>query len=205
MEELKQHRVLLSFIAILVFIKFVVIPVLDWQETVIIDIQNKERKLEKASQLIKRSGSFQEDRKLISAQLKEAEQLFFSLQVDSDFKLTQQKYLEQLMATHNLNVENFGWQTSSVNDSMLLKKYQVQVRFSGNITDLVNFIISLDQHSKRYEVTNFNFSFPPGSSNIRNGRLSINFYMDQSDKEVKIGELAKSRIRSTQAVMLGIG
>ena len=182
MQELKKYQGLLSVLVVLLVAKFVVVPVFDWQESLYQENQANQKKLLKVKRLIEEQDQLLARDTLVSGALDGAEKLIFKVESEAEFKLTQQQFLEELLAKHNLRAENFGWQSGILLDEVNIKQLQLQLRFSGSIVDLVNFVAALEQLEQRYHVVNFNVNFSKGSTFFRGGRLALSVYINNDDQ-----------------------
>lgn len=185
MSELKQHAWLLSIVAILVIAKFFVIPIFDWQNTVLSEITLLEKKQDKISNVLKQQDDNIRANEQLSLIITQVEQLFFPFQTEAAFKLEQQKLLESLLSKHNLASENIGWQATSRVDLLDVIRYTIQIRFTGQSTDIIEFIAALETNKQRIEVVDFNLTLK-GQQAKKLGRMNamitLSFYVNRHEK-----------------------
>jgi hypothetical protein len=186
MSELKQHAWLLFLIAILVIAKFFVIPIFDWQNAVLSEITLLEKKQNKISNVLEQQDDNAKANAQLSLILTEVEQLFFPSQTEAIFKLEQQKVLESLLNKHNLNSENIGWQATNRIDLLDVIRYSIQIRFTGQSTDTIEFITALEANKQRIEVVDFNLTLK-GQRAQKLGRMNASvtlfFYVNSHEKQ----------------------
>lgn len=181
MNELKKYKLLLSLLTILVFAKFIIVPIFLWQEQLVHENRSKEKKLIKITNVLTTTDKVDTFNQTLANLLAQAEKLFFPHQSDSDFKLNQQQMLEGLFNKYNLRTNNFGWQTSTELKKEGLKRYQVNIRFDGNFVDIIAMYTNLESLTPWLEIDNFNISTKGQQKNalgyIKGGRVTVNLYM----------------------------
>lgn len=186
MAELKKYALLLSFVVVLLIAKFLVVPIIEWQNAMVAEIRLFEKKQHKISSVLKNNAYNKQLNKDLNAELEKINQLFYPFQTDAAFKLAQQKEIEALLAKHKLILENIGWKVSSVFAAVSVIQYPVKIAINGKSTDIINFIGELDKYEKYIEVVNFNLSFQ-GQNNQQLGRLtgnlSLNLFANQLPAE----------------------
>lgn len=186
MTELKKHGLLLSLLAILLLAKFLLIPVIEWQDTITSDIQLLEKKSQKVDRVIAGESNTNKINLLLSEEVAKGNKLFFSHQTQSKFKLGQQKLIESLLDEYQIKSQNIGWQTPSELASLQVIRHPLQLRFSGKTLDVIKFIASVEKSQEKIEVSDFNLSLKRQSENSLgqcDGRLTLNFYVNSSAKK----------------------
>jgi Tfp pilus assembly protein PilO len=171
MAELQKYRLLLSVIAILLAIKFVVIPIFSWQATQLADLQQLEKRQNKIAKVLKQQNSNSQLNAALSVQLNHAKPLFFSYQLETAFKLSQQKKIEALLTKHELKSQNIGWQTSTRLTELGMVRYPIKVSVSGKGSNIIEFITAIETNSQYIKVDEFNLSFK-GQRDKSLGRIS---------------------------------
>jgi len=181
MKELKKHTLSLVMISLLVVIKFILIPVFEWQDGLVSNIQNKNKRLTKINNVLSNNIKTTEDNSQLSENLVKAESFFFPSQSESSFKLAQQQAFEKLMGKHNVKSSNVGWQTTTIINDMELKRYQVNIRFEGALFDVIAMYTELEGLSPWLEIENFNIPMNNKKNDslgyIKGGRVAVNLYM----------------------------
>ncbi|MDT0602811.1 GspMb/PilO family protein [Thalassotalea castellviae] len=184
MTELKQHTGLLILLALLFALKFIVVPIFDWQDNQLLNIVNQEKKLAKVSHVLAKEGLFDDKNKVLAEKLQSAERLVFAYQPEAEFKLNRQQQIEQLLDKHNISSLNIGWQTATPLSEFNMIKYQLQVSFNGSFINIVKMFTELESSEPWLQIDDFNISTRsnqlgiPGSS--KNARLKINVYMNMA-------------------------
>jgi len=159
MGELKQHTLLLAFLALLLFAKFIIVPIYTWQDQQLADIGLLEKKQAKISAVLNAQNKVAQLNKELDTALKQTENLIFPYQKDANFKLNQQKMLETLLEQFNLTVQHVGWQVARSNKNALFISYPILIRFSGKTDQVVQFLAAAEMNTQRIEVNALNFTF----------------------------------------------
>jgi Tfp pilus assembly protein PilO len=185
MQELKQHAWLLSLVALLVIAKFIIMPIFTWQDALLADIGVLTTKQKKISKVLANQHSNKQLGEKLLTTLKPVDGLFFPFQSDTRFKLSQQKMLEELLAEHNLNVGNVGWQVTTDLDMLGVTRYPISIRFTGKTADTINFIAAIERNSRHIEISKLNLTLKgqrgEGIGRI-NGNVTLRLFMEQSAK-----------------------
>jgi Tfp pilus assembly protein PilO len=188
MAELQKHSILLLLIALLVAFKFVVVPIFSWQATQLVALQGLEQKQNKISQLLKQQNSNSQVNTALTAAISLAKPLFFPEQPETDFKLTQQKVLEALLAKHDVKSQNIGWQTSTRLADLDLVRYPIKLSVIGKGSNIIEFITAIESKGQYIKVHDFNLSFKgQGSKKLGRvtGAITLHLFVaGQSDRQV---------------------
>ncbi len=140
MKELKEKAGLLSIMAALFVVKFVLVPVLEWQNDTLANISALEKRLYKINKVLADEKESAGNNTLLNAELQKIDQIFIPYQSEANLKLTQQKKIEDLIKEYNINLSNIGWQTITDIPELSIKRYSLQVVFAGKAESAVNFI-----------------------------------------------------------------
>ena len=185
METLKQYSVLLSLLALLLVLKLVVVPVLDWQEAQLTEIRQLERKQSRVDNLFDRLDEDSQLSRQLDTYLEKAETLFFPMQSASAFKLRQQKWVEQLVGKHQLQLKNIGWEKSVVIDSVQLERFQLKLTYSGKSENVLALHKDLESQPHWMVLDQINYNFK-GQNQERLGqitaRVTLHFFVNQQEQ-----------------------
>lgn len=193
MAELKKHTFLLSIIALLLIIKIIIVPVFEWQNELITDIVLLVKKQNKIENVLSQYEKNKKQNELLSMELSKTQQLLFPNQSETDFKLTQQKMLEALLAKHNMKSQNMGWQTYSVLSELSATRYPIKMNITGKHSNLINFVSDIENNKPLIELNSFNVSFK-GQREQNLGRitasLTLYLYADvNTEQAIKVTSL----------------
>jgi len=187
MQELKQHAWLLSLVVLLVIAKFIIMPIFIWQDALLADIRVLTTKQQKISKVLANQHNNQQLAEQLLTSLKPVDALFFPYQSETRFKLSQQKMLEALLAEHNLNVGNVGWQVTTAFEQLNVTRYPINIRFTGKTADTIKFIAAIESNSRHIEISKLNLTLKGqrGEKIGRiNGNITLRLFMEQSPKVV---------------------
>lgn len=186
--DLKKNAFLLCCLAILLFAKFVYVPLIEWQDSTLSEVAQKEKRLVKVSQLLEDEKKLLVSLENVESQLNQFTPLFLDYSPEAEIRLSQQQRLEGLFRKHQIKPTNFGWQSSTQLDEVSLTKYRVQVRFDGLLVNVVSFLLELEASKPWYEIDNFYFSGRGITQSslgfISGGRIVINLYVSQQGHEI---------------------
>jgi hypothetical protein len=184
MAEIKKHALLLSLLALLIVLKFVVVPIFDWQDQLILNIESQQKQATRMTKVLTDDDDQNTNRQALATELEKIERLFFSYRSDAAFKLEQQQAFEQLLEKHQLRSSNIGWQAETELQGAALKRYQMKIKFSGLFVDAVAMFIELESTLPWSEIEDFNISTrgtqKDNLGSIRSGNLTINLFMHNS-------------------------
>lgn len=186
MELLKRQPILLSLLVILLSCRFIVVPIIDWQNQSLEQTQGLQKKQQKTEIAIHREADNQEQLQVLEKQNIDFQALFFIATSETKFKLERQQWLEALLAKHNLKGTNIGWSNSSNVINTEVIKHSLQLRLEGNASDLPKFQYEIESTEQWIEINNFTVFFRK-QINLNLGRIrasyQINFYQLTTDIE----------------------
>jgi len=182
MESIKQYALALSFIALLILVKFVVVPVYQWQQETISSNDSLELRLTKSSYALNNKDEMKAALAKTSEKLSKIKSVLFNYQTKSKFQLAQQKKLELLFERHNIDISKVTWQLAVPLPTWQIIRYEVRFDIQGQVADLQKLQVTLDSQSKWYNNDNFNFRLDTRRDNNlgkASGRLSLKLYMQE--------------------------
>jgi hypothetical protein len=189
MAELKKHAVLLILLAILLLVKVVIVPIFDWQDIMITDIKAQQKKLAKTEGVLGKENKLATFNQQISEQLNNIDKLFYPYQTESSFKLAQQKHFESLISEYKLKVRSFSWQAASQNKEIQSIRYQVQLRVSGDINNMIDFITAIETQGTYVDVNRLDISIKSQNEKslgtTKNARITLRFYVNEKTEQKK--------------------
>ncbi|MGM0906961.1 MAG: hypothetical protein ACQEVQ_10570 [Pseudomonadota bacterium] len=165
-----QKKALLWVVAILLGIRFVLVPLMDYQNQLKENISLESRQLERALALLnnEQQGVSAEQ---ANADLKELESRLPLHESVNQFRLSMQQQLEQLAKKQQANIQVFDWLTHSTAQDGYLQTHQGQIEIEGAITDIARF--QLDALSQWYSVQWIEFSIRPMRGTSQRGELRV--------------------------------
>lgn len=136
---------LIFILVALIVLRFAVLPLVDWQQSRISDIQSKQVQLGKTIDLINRQSDYQQLALKLKAEKDKLAPLFY---VDDDnAKLQIQKDIEQMFSDHSVPIERFNWVLDDRADSGL-RTLRVLVGFKGQLDAVMKVLLDVSKHNK---------------------------------------------------------
>jgi len=159
MTELKKHALPLTIIVLLLIAKMIIVPIFDWQNALVAEITLLEKRQNKITHVLGKHSHNEQENNELTIELDKLTTIFFPLQTEADFKLTQQKMLESIMAKHTLKSQNIGWQTAKILPEISAIRYPIKMSIEGKHINLINFISDIETSTQHLEIIDFNVSF----------------------------------------------
>ena len=113
--------------------------------------------------------------------------IFNKENLDSKFKLVQQKWLESIMESHNVSIKNISWELVSSLESPDVKRFQLKVNFSGRVNDLRGIVQALESQTPLVYVAGLVVNIKNQSKSYlgnANGDITLHFFM-KNNRNVK--------------------
>ena len=146
MEDKLLNRDGLIFILIaLIALRFGVLPLVDWQQSKIADIQSKQVQLVKTFGLVNSRSDYQQLALKLQSEKGNLAPLFYEDADDSRLQI--QKDIEQVFSVHNLTIERFNWVLDDRADSGL-RTLRVLVGFDGQLDGVMKTLLDISAHKK---------------------------------------------------------
>lgn len=145
MQPQNKRKLMLGVLAVLLLTRFIFVPIFDWQQEQIDQIEEKEQRLVKTNNIITRLPQVE----LALAQLKESNQKqetrYFKQPLSNTFKLQLQQNAEKLFAEYELKVTNFNW-VAEIPDK--ITQARAKISFEGATKDFAKLQLEIAQRSK---------------------------------------------------------
>lgn len=203
MRELKKHSIALGLITLLLVLKFIFVPLIQWQDIQINTVAMLERKIEKVESLLLADNLLNEQHFVLSSALSNLEREIFFYQDESAFQLKQQKIVESNLSKSALKVSSIGWQTTVVLRKLPLLQFSLEYRVSGKTNKMVEYLIQLKGQDITPDVQALNFSFRnqnKGTLGSISARIRVTYYMFNSSYNPYIEKLSTSQSTIEQKV-----
>lgn len=186
MSFLRNHPFLSILLIILLSLKFIIVPVFQWQETLIWDVFQSNKRLVKSQNAIEKIGENQTQKKLLESSDLSLASLFYPQQNEPDFKLAQQQWLEKLVSQHNLKLTNIGWLNSATLLDKPVTKHSLSLNVEGETFALPSFHLALMNNSQWLDITSFSLNLTGQNVNSLGrfkGTMEIVFYQLNTTEE----------------------
>lgn len=159
LQELRRHKLALSVIAVLVVIKFLLVPLMEWQEQKVSEIALLESKQNRMQQIFSNQQQLESYQLRLQQRLQEAQRYFLPLKDDSAFQLEQQKWLEARVNEHELKLSNIGWSPKLDMPELNAAVFRAQLSLEGRTLDVINFLQHLHSQSHYIEVRDMTINY----------------------------------------------
>jgi len=182
METFKQHPRLLTLLAVLVVLRFILVPVLEWQESKIATISQLEKRLFKAERAIKTRAVNEQGVSSLLPYQQQVRALFYPAEAENTFKLARQQWLENLLAKHKVQAVNLGWQGSGQVAGLPLLKHKLELQFTAAMVDFPAFHLALQASPKLLEIDSLTLTLKGQRKNKlgrASGKMTMLFYQQQ--------------------------
>lgn len=175
-----KHQLAIGALAILMMLKFAVVPLFDWQNRQLGSIANLQKRVSKSQNVIAHQSQISKSQQQISGQLKAINSLFIPYKAEGEFKLAMQQQLEQTVARNQLQITSSNWLPSILVANGQLMRHQLRLSIKGNMLDFTNLITELESATPKAELKTFNINIK-GQNSERlggvSGTLELAFYM----------------------------
>lgn len=155
MNEIKKYAVLLIALSVLVVVKFVYVPIIDWQNDLYLQIKQQENKLNKINKVLSQKESVIQANALLETLLTKTTSIFFLQSEEAKFQLKQQKMLESLFEKYNLKSTKFAWKRTQKLTALTVQHYKLQISLKGRTNKLVQLMSVIESHTPYIEISDF--------------------------------------------------
>lgn len=157
--EFKHHPIKVGLLLSLLLIKFIVLPVFDWQNEQILILHQSQIKLSKTQAILAKESQMKNLIEQISKNIEPIERAFFNAPNELAFKLNLQQQIESTLSRFNLEQKNFSWLNKTHNADLSLTAQAFEVRLTGDSYQLVHLISELEAQDKLFQLLQFNVDF----------------------------------------------
>ena len=145
MDRSFSQKNLLLVLGVLVTVKFMLLPLLEWQHLELQELKAKIYKLQKMDHIIENAPKNEEQLRELAAKIDTLSPYFYS---NSDkVKLEIQDDIEKIFSSNNVAIERFSW-ISGASISEEIVPLRVLVGFMGETRDVFRALILISNHSR---------------------------------------------------------
>jgi cell division protein FtsB len=151
-----NNRNLIILLAILLVMRFIVVPIFDWQTQTLSTTQSLQDKLDKSVAYISELPSLHQYRQALSAEVQKRQAAREYVSDISRYQLDKFRQFESLMQKHHLEIKSSNW-----SDAIKTAKgvtLQLRLQFSGSMKDFIAFHLALDSLSNTLSLNNLNLT-----------------------------------------------
>ncbi|WP_165724812.1 GspMb/PilO family protein [Pseudoalteromonas sp. SA25] len=184
MFDMKQpkQQIALGVLALLIVLKFIVVPLFDWQNEQLANLANLQKRVSKSQNVIANQTQITQSQQRISAQLKAINSLFINYKPEDEFKLAMQQQIEKTVANQQLQINTSNWLPSILVANKQLMRHQLRLSIKGKMLDFTKLITELESVTPKAELKTFNIN-SKGQNAEQLGRvdgiIELAFYMQQ--------------------------
>lgn len=153
MNDLREKAPLLLVLIALVAVKFIIVPIIEWQDEKLVEIQTKERQLSKTISVIDREPLVNDALALVKNRTSKQLNFYYAEPSMDAFKLVAQQNIESVFLKQELKVTNFNWTNEIEGD---ISEVRAKVSFEGRTKDLASLQLELALFDKLINVPQFN-------------------------------------------------
>lgn len=149
MQPQNKRKLMLSVLAVLLIVRFVVVPIFDWQQQQIAQIASQSKKLAKVNRVIDRLPQISQALQNLQQSNQALQSHYYKSASLQAFKLQGQQQIERLFKVHNLQVKNFNWVTDIPGT---ITQLRARISFSGKTKDLAMLQLALARQTKLLDI-----------------------------------------------------
>jgi hypothetical protein len=179
MELFKRQPLLVGLLFLLLSIRFVIVPIIDWQNQSLEQIKSLQKKQQKTQVAIDREADNQMQLQNLESQKVAFNRLFFAAGNEAKFKLERQQWLEALLARHKLKVVNIGWMNSAKMQNVDVFKHSLQFGFEGHGTNIPAFQSEIEDSKEWIQLVSLSISMSKQNKlelGQARGNYQLNFF-----------------------------
>ncbi|QFU23448.1 hypothetical protein FM038_015570 [Shewanella eurypsychrophilus] len=169
MELLSNRKNLLLIMAALASIRFIIVPLFDWQGQQVDEMRSLQSRLDKGQYLVSQSGYLAEVKQKLELAVSKQQAIFFDASNKNNTQLKQLQKIEKLIADNNLKVRNSRWLGQQDHDAYV--EYRLEIGITGDLADFIQFTAAVEllPNPRRFAQWQVNIS---GMSKTSIGRLT---------------------------------
>lgn len=154
MSLLSNKPLMLTLIGLLLAIKFVLQPIVEWQNKKVDDIFLLERQLNKGLGLIQNEEILKSQLSQVSERLKALTKTVLGRDENvAAYQLRVQKQIEELMEKHDIVARNVNWLSPQIDGYS--EEHKIEMNLSGQSKDFVLFLLDIEQTTPKMAVVEF--------------------------------------------------
>ena len=137
---MKHKTLLLSVLGVLLLVRFVLLPVYEWQQGQVTELANTLERLNDVDALLDLEDEIQSQRRALKTIEGNLQDMFFDIETQN--KTSIQKKVEELFSQYNVEIETITWVFEHSHDYNI-NEYWLEVAIKGDLKDVVKFNASL--------------------------------------------------------------
>lgn len=149
---MKNKPLLLGALAVLFLLKFVVVPVIEWQDEAITETKNLQSKIDKSQSYIKDLPNLLKYKEELDLSLSKTKEMIERYNDASRYQISKQRQFEALFKEHQLTMSSSNWRDVVKTDNG--STFQLQVQFNGMLNDFIAFQMQVNAMRPSVTITN---------------------------------------------------
>ena len=154
MQPRNNRKIMIAVLVALLLMRFLVVPVFDWQAGKIAIITSNENQLSKSKQVITRIPLIKSELEIIQLSNAQLKSRYFNESSLNDFKLQLQQQIELLFSQHNMQIKNFNWVAEIPGD---VTEERASIVFDGSLKDVTLLQLAIARLPKLFNIGQWSF------------------------------------------------
>lgn len=183
MNKNRQYQ-LLFLASCLLFVKFVFLPVIEWQNSLVDEIALNEKRLSAGLDAIKYSDDYELKALQLQQKISNNASGLYSYLGANAFQLEQQTAFENLATEHDVSVDSASWSPMQTLDSGVLE-HRLDVTLVGETEDIIKLQAAAElKHTSVMAFSEYNFVITRHllfSLGTVRGQATISFFMEPEE------------------------
>lgn len=171
-------RELLIVMAILIGVRWLIVPVFDWQEQQLLQKQLLEKRVSRVTELLLNDSNYEGLFVAADVASERARATLLEVNDEASFKLEQQVLIERIINSYDLVVSNFGWNPEIVEEDFEVRIYPAVIRLEGSSYKIMMAMLEIEALDKAVLIGDFDLRIFNQSSDTMgraNARVVIQF------------------------------
>ncbi|MFC0117842.1 hypothetical protein ACFFK7_07900 [Pseudoalteromonas xiamenensis] len=181
-QELSKNALPLLIIFALASLKFIVVPLVQWQDTELSETQQLQSRLSKSQRVLENQTLNTDLHDRLTPELARFADIVYRYDLESNFQLARQQEFDSLAAEHKVTLNSVAWENVKPLKELNLIRHSVEVRVEANGFDVLKFIAVLNEKPK-LTITEFNLDIAGqgDSLGLYRGTLKLALYQEAND------------------------
>ena len=156
-EELKKYQLSLWVIGILILMRFIILPIFDWQNEQLVEIELLQGQRSRIDNVLGNRQKIEALDVEVTSILEQSGSLFLASTDAASFQLERQQWVEDTTNLFNLKIAHVGWNPRLTIPDMKLVGHVMLLNIEGNTVDTIRFIQTLQAQPNLIEIQTFGF------------------------------------------------
>jgi len=150
---MQNKNTLLLILGGIILIKYMLMPIIEWQNDSVEQLVVLNKKLDKSLGFINELPRLEQEKVKLADFLKTIKLDVDTYQDISRYQLDKQREIEKVFAENKIIIKSFNWRDIvKIGNGSQLK---LMIRYSGKLKDFISLHMAISQFNRSVEVTNF--------------------------------------------------